>query len=331
MKQGSSEQTPLAFDPATLPWLDRIYAEIDAYVKRLGSAAPAAYDLRQHLIRWMRFGYTTFPGLISPELVDAYRADLDDLIHRRRGGDTLVQVEGIGTRSIRDLDEKDLGIDHLRIQDFHNESVAAKQIALHPQIVSFLSHVLRDQVVMMQSLTFLKGSEQHAHQDFAFVVAGIPSHLAATWVALEDIDPAAGPLGYYPGSHSVPKFDWGNGLYLSASSTRDDLEFARHLEEQCKKAELELEVFAPRKGDVFFWHAALVHRGTPTSNRSLTRASLVSHYSSARAYTRDRRNPEVEPERRVVNGGIVFVNPVRPHLEDGFPLRVRPQPAGGLR
>jgi ectoine hydroxylase-related dioxygenase (phytanoyl-CoA dioxygenase family) len=329
MNDLSAEPKPrLEFDPATLPWLDRVYAEIDAYLAGLDGSARPDYDLRHHLIQWMRLGYTTFPGLIAPALIDAYRADVDDLIHHRRGGDTLAMVEARGTRSVRDFDDTDLGIDHMRILDFHNESVAAKEIALHPRIVSFLGHVFREDVVMMQSLTFLKGSEQHAHQDFAYVVSEVPSHLAATWVALEDVHPDAGPLKYYPGSHSVPKFDWGNGFLFSTESAHDELAFARYLEEECRRAQLEPAVFCPRKGDVFVWHAALVHGGSATRNRALTRASLVSHYSPVHTYTRDRRKPEVEPERKVVNGGIVFVNPVWPHLEDTFPLRLEADPAG---
>jgi ectoine hydroxylase-related dioxygenase (phytanoyl-CoA dioxygenase family) len=126
----------------------------------------------------------------------------------------------------------------------------------------------------------------------------------------------------------VPKFDWGNGLFLTPESSRDEMDFARHLEEQCLRAQLKPEVLCPRKGDVFVWHAALVHGGSPTRNRELTRASLVSHYSSAKVYTRDRRKPDVVPQRKMVNGGIVFVNPVWPHLEDTFPLRREPQDTG---
>jgi phytanoyl-CoA hydroxylase len=67
MTELSSKRKPrLEFEPATLPWLDRVYAEIDAYVDGLESSARTAYDLRHHLIQWMRLGYTTFPELIPP-------------------------------------------------------------------------------------------------------------------------------------------------------------------------------------------------------------------------------------------------------------------------
>ena len=62
----------------------------------------------------------------------------------------------------------------------------------------------------MQSLTFIYGSEQRLHQDFLYVVAKIPSHLAAAWIALEDVHPEAGPLFYFP-VNRLPKFDFGTG------------------------------------------------------------------------------------------------------------------------
>jgi ectoine hydroxylase-related dioxygenase (phytanoyl-CoA dioxygenase family) len=41
---------------------------------------------------------------------------------------------------------------------------------------------------------------------------------------------------------------------------------------------LQPKVFLPKKGDVFIWHANLVHGGTPVRNTALTRKSMVIHY-----------------------------------------------------
>ena len=69
--------------------------------------------------------------------------------------------------------------------------------------------------VVMQSLTFQKGSEQPVQVDSPYVRCQAKlAHLAANWISLEHVSPQSGPLAYYPGSHRVEIsgfFDWGVG------------------------------------------------------------------------------------------------------------------------
>ncbi|MFO1316091.1 MAG: phytanoyl-CoA dioxygenase family protein [Burkholderiales bacterium] len=309
---------PMAFDPATLPWLDRERADIAGYVAALDPAQRPRFDLAEKLEHWRRFGYVVFPKLIPEALIDAYRADLADLVAQRAHHRSRVLIEGVGIKAIRDATDEELRHPHARIMDFHNQSVAAKRIILHPDIVAFLGHVFRDRVVAMQTLTFWRGSEQWTHQDFAYVVSRIPSHLAATWVALEDVHPDAGPLEYFPGSHRLPVFDFGNGMFLTPESTMTDIDFRDFLEGEAAKAGLALQCFAPRKGDVLFWHAALAHRGGTVKDSGLTRLSLVTHYSSATGYPTDRRAPGSKPRILEYNGGWVYADPTLRGDEDRF-------------
>ena len=142
----------------------------------------------------------------------------------------------------------------------YSYSVAARRLSLHPSITGFLSHLFQDKAVVLQSLTFWRSSEQAQHADYAYVPAHIRSQLAATWIALEDIQPDSGPLCYFPGSHIARKFDWGNGIIRMPESTKDDGHFAEHLHDQAQLHGNELQTFCPRKGDVLFWHGAPVTR-----------------------------------------------------------------------
>lgn len=309
---------PMAFDPATLPWLDREEADVEGYVASLGPAQRPGFDLAEKLLHWRRFGYVVFPQLIPDAMIDAYRADLAELVAQRARHRTRVLVEGVGIREIRDATDAELGHPHARVMDFHNQSVAAKRIILHPEIVAFLGHVFRDRVVAMQTLTFWRGSEQWTHQDFAYVVSRIPSHLAATWVALEDVHPDAGPLEYFPGSHRLPIFDFGRGMFYTPGSGRSDIEFRDFLEGEAARAGLAPQRFAPRKGDVLFWHAALAHRGGKVNDAGRTRLSLVTHYSTATGYPEDRRAPGTKPRIQEHNGGWVYADPTLAGEEDRF-------------
>lgn len=313
------EATPVPeFDAGTMPWIDRPDADIDGYVNGLNPLRRPAYDLREKLDHWHRYGYVVFERLIPEEWIDAYRADVDQLISNRQQFGTLVLMKHIGIKSISEITIEQLNGQGARIMDFHNQSIAGKKIMLHPTIVGFVEHLFRDRAVAMQSLTFLYGSEQKSHQDYAYVVAQIPSHLCATWIALEDVHPDAGPLEYFPGSHRLPKFDFGNGMFLTPESSKREPEFAAYIESECANAGIQMQTFAPKKGDVLFWHSALAHRGGMVKNRDLTRLSLVTHYSSIGAYPRDRRAPHDAPNVFEFGGGLVYANPLMPEQEDCF-------------
>jgi phytanoyl-CoA hydroxylase len=315
----------LEFDRETIPWLDKYYLEIQAYVDSLPPDQLPAYDLEAQLVHWMRFGYVTFPGAVDDDLIDDYLADVDEFIAAPGGSRIKLAIENYGVNEAGDLPPEAFAEHHRRIMDFHNASTAGKQLALHPVIVEFLGHVFRERVIAMQSLTFDYGTEQPLHQDFAYVVSSIPSHLAASWTALEDAHPEAGPLVYHPGSHTIEKFDWGNGLHLTPESDHDEERFASYLAEQCAKQGYEAVTFCPSKGDVFIWHAGLVHGGSPSIRRDMTRRSFVTHFSTAGAYQRDQRLPQAEPLTLEMNGGSLYLNPVIPEEEDRFDRRPLPE------
>lgn len=311
-----SDPTAIGFSPQTLPWLDRPSLAVDEYVGSLDGQA--SEELRGQLLHWTQFGYVVLPGAIEHSLIDAYLADLNEAIAARKLS-SRVLIEGHGVRPLNECTSDQLAVKHKRIMDFHNVSVAGKQLGLHPKIVGFLRHVFREPPLAMQSLTFIHGSEQHTHQDFPYVVpTRYPSHLAASWIALEDVHPDAGPLGYYPGSHTLPKFDWGNGLFFNEQSTENELSFAAFLDDQARRMGLKAETFCPKKGDVFFWHGCLAHMGTPTKDPSRTRCSFVTHYSTVTGNPIDRRAMDQDPLRIELNGGVVYGDPRHPEEEDSL-------------
>lgn len=316
--RAQAQPKPMAFDPATLPWLDTPGADIESYVKWLGSAVEDPELLVQQLQSWRFYGFVHLPGAIEPELIDALLADVDELFANHSQYSIRINSESKGIRPARALKPEDFTEHHSRVLDFHNNSIAGKRISLHPKVVRMLGHLFREPIVAMQSLTFTYGSEQTTHADYAYVVSRIPSHLAATWVALEDVKPEAGPLAYFPGSHHLPKFDFGDGIFFTHESTKNELHFRDHLEAQCLKAGLEKRIFLPKKGDVFVWHGALAHQGSAQQDPRLTRRSYVTHYSTVRAYPFDRRKNGVEPKKHYLNGGVIYGNPTSPAEEDIF-------------
>jgi ectoine hydroxylase-related dioxygenase (phytanoyl-CoA dioxygenase family) len=116
-----------------------------------------------------------------------------------------------------------------------------------------------------------------------FVFTDPPTHLLASWIALEDILPDSGPLAYVPGSQHLPWYEFEPGSVVCGQgvSAERRAEFRDWTHAQMRERGLEVQAFTARRGDVFIWHAGLVHGGTPIENASRTRRSFVVHYCTA--------------------------------------------------
>jgi ectoine hydroxylase-related dioxygenase (phytanoyl-CoA dioxygenase family) len=319
------ENNNLEFDQATLPWVDK-KSFPDELAHRLAQQIITAQDA-DLLQRWHEDGYVIFRGLIEPHLIDALWRDYERAWRERPV--CRVHVEGKGLILLSEAPPRsELHHHHFRFQDFHNVTEAGRMIMLHPGIVRFLSQAFDEPPVGMQSLTFEYGTEQHLHQDFAFVNVGfrINSHLAAAWVACEDVGPEQGPLVLYRGSHRIPKFDFGDGRILFPHTDDSSIldKFEEHLQQQCDRMRLTREIFIARKGDVLLWHGALVHGGLPVTDRTATRKSFTCHYSTGTSYPRYHWNLNQDPKVFWLNGGMSYELELPGHVENQYRLSDQP-------
>lgn len=320
---GQTHKPVTEFDYATLPWIDKKDADIDGFVRQYGRGSNLPYDLSEKMHFWRENGYVILEQAIPAGWLDQLWLEIEELIEHHEKYHTNVRIDLPEYRAnpvlpVKDVPKNALNGKYIKFMDFHDNSVIGKKIMLHNNIVTFLEAVFGDKVIGMQSLLFKYGSQQATHQDFAYVVSEIPSHLAAAWIALEDIHVDSGPLFYYPGSHTVGKFDFGNGIFFNDQSKRNPNDFANYLDEACQQAGLEKKTLLIKKGDVLLWHAALAHGGDEIRNPNLTRKSFVCHYSSDKAYRHHRQSPTEEPIRRTINGADVFANPHMADQEDVF-------------
>jgi len=169
---------------------------------------------------------------------------------------------------------------------------------------------------------FKYSSQQAIHQDFPWVTSQIPSHLAAAWIPFEDVDANSGPLVYYPGSHRMPKFDFGKTgiLFKRGESLMDpEKDFSNYLDKTLKQNKLEGEILLIKKGDILIWHGGLVHGGTPIKESTKTRKSLVVHYSSVSGQKRHIYSPTAENTFDTINGIRIYDNEHLKHLKNILP------------
>ena len=311
------------FSSNSMPWIDRPNADVETFLKTFKPRHEVSYDLKEKLENWQTNGYAILENIISEELIDKFMSDFYKLTdepekHKLTVRIDLPEFQPNQQRNISEFPKESLKGKYVKFNDFHNSSVAGKKLMAHPGIVTFLEAIFNQQVVAMQSLTFLYGSQQPTHQDFPWVTAKDPSHLAAAWIALEDIKIDSGPLYYYLGSHKMPKFDFGSGILYRPWSTRTPLDYADYLDKTCAELKYPKEILLIKKGDVLMWHGALAHGGSPIQNPEQTRKSLVCHYSTYQALPFSRISPGEEPVIQNYNGMYIYNNPLLPESEDSF-------------
>jgi hypothetical protein len=191
-----------------------------------------------------------------------------------------------------------------RIGQLHQQYPALLELAAAPDVVRFLRWALEDDPLVFGSLSFERGSQQGAHVDAIFFYTEPIYAMAGVWIALEDVDPDAGPLFYLPGSHRWP-FPHADALVAAQSELAARWQAARdgRLEgderaqfinglgqawvatlERTQAARQAAPVALPlKRGDVAVWHALLAHGGTPQHDPARTRKSVVFHYIGATA------------------------------------------------
>ncbi len=256
-------------------WTDRADAArvIERRV-RAGQLTGIDVELIEH---WIEHGYVILPNAVAPETCDAVTADLRRAFEH---GDPRLQAlrprEHVGTP----LEPGTLQA-KMRVNDIHVYYESARRALFADPIVHFLRLVMSGDPTLLQSLTFEQGSQQEVHRDTAYVVVDPPLALAACWIALEDVQPGSGELMYYDGSHRMDDHLF-SGRYKCWHPDRDGVDqheaYLGGLAASCEEAGLELKTFLPRQGDVLIWSGDLAHGGSPVTDDSLSRRSLVGHY-----------------------------------------------------
>lgn len=229
---------------------------------------PAFQQLPAHrqaeLLPWSEKGYAILKGFFSADEVAAINAEVDRLIANRQA------KWGVGNRIMFAIHQSDL----------------LRRTATQPQLMQVLKLLMGKEVELFQSINFIEASQQKTHSDSIHMATYPYGNLIAAWIALEEVDATNGPLHYYPGSHRLPYLmnaDFGNEGTAWMLGNKPYKEYERKVAEVVAAHGLEKEVFLAGPGDVFIWHANLLHGGEPLADPRRTRKSMVMHYYGADA------------------------------------------------
>lgn len=167
-----------------------------------------------------------------------------------------------------------------RIQDAWTFDENVRAIASNEAVLKLLSKLYGRRAFPFQTLSFPVGTQQPAHSDSVHFSSLPERFMCGVWLAMEDVNPEAGPLFYFPGSHSWPILSNAmigrRGYGTTPNSAQDP--FGPAWAALCEAYGAQRETFLARKGQALIWCANLLHGGSPQTDARLTRWSQVTHY-----------------------------------------------------
>jgi hypothetical protein len=242
-------------DENAAAWFDRPDAQ--AHIDRLLAAGDVTQTEADALRRFVTDGFMVLEGLLDDELVDAVNLEIDDAIERR------YQNYEYGTSQ--------------RIEHLHLHYPNMRKLWLDRRHLRFADLVYSGRARPCQTLTYVFGSQQDAHQDTVHLTPFPAGYMCGTWIALQDISENSGELIVYPGSHREPRiYLRGPGCEKVQSDWSDfgGKVVPRFVEMAGRYAPF---IYRPKKGTVLIWHENLLHAGSVRLDKSLPRRSVVIH------------------------------------------------------
>ncbi|NDC36432.1 MAG: phytanoyl-CoA dioxygenase [Proteobacteria bacterium] len=168
-----------------------------------------------------------------------------------------------------------------RLQDGWRQHNSIRELALDEMVLDLLHHLYGRPAFAFQTLSFAVGSEQHYHSDAVHFNSYPLGFMCGVWFALQDIELNSGPLHYFSGSHRLPYLS-ADALGLSPDQINNEdhpqVLFEPHWQEAVAEHGFSSQRFLAEKGDIFVWHANLLHGGERVNDRRLRRWSQVVHY-----------------------------------------------------
>ena len=140
-----------------------------------------------------REGFVVWRGLLPHAAIDRHLTAFTSLAAE-------LEIDSPRTEAITDQERS--AVLNMRRGSFHDDSTEAESLWCHPDLMTFARWRFRAEPVLRLVGTHLFSIGSHLHSDFLATAAPDPWELEfRAWAALEDIDPASGPLYLYPGSH----------------------------------------------------------------------------------------------------------------------------------
>ena len=217
-------------------------------------------------------GYCIIENVIEESLINNINIDIEKKLNEEAAGGTQVKKNP----SIYHYN------DSPRVIEAWRWSKNVRDVSLNHNITNFLKAFYDREPIPFSTINFTKASEQPMHSDYLHFGSIPDGYLVGVWVALEDINPNAGPLIVAAGSHADPIFTI-DKLNLKIPNSLQELKENNTVYESYIKDRINLmgyEIVEPalKKGSALIWQANVYHGSKKIVDQSLTRKSQVTHY-----------------------------------------------------
>jgi ectoine hydroxylase len=242
-----------------LPWLDQPDA-LDKLTQHVDFQS-FSKDIQAAIHHFVTEGYLVLPNFFSSVEVDLLNAEIAEL---RASGKAGFNYTG------------------RKIFNVHEVSPVSDAVFFkNKKLLELLAFLFGRPAIPFQTLHFIEGSEQKTHSDSIHMTTEPPGFMAATWTALEPVGLENGTLIYYPKSHRLPFIsteDYDSGNTTLTIGQNSNQRYEEKIAEIIEKNGLKPAFFEGNAGDVFIWHANLLHGGSSIRRPGATRKSMVAHY-----------------------------------------------------
>jgi hypothetical protein len=211
---------------------------------------------RRHLQHW---GFCILSASLPSELIEAFNREIDEAIANGNMTPAL-SLEGNGgaTQSIARVSERSF---------------------FFQPLTRFLRDWFRDEPCACQLQLFLRGGERTPHQDTIDLTAYPGGYMCGVSIALEDVEPGAGEIVIYPGSHRTERCT-ASSLHLEKVSlnhaSRSNVDVMTQAILQA--GEYKPVFCRPKAGQITVFHENLIHGESQQAIADLTRRRLAIHY-----------------------------------------------------
>lgn len=301
-------------------WVDG--PDATSVLKHKVAAREIRPQLADRIQQFMRDGFTIFEGAVPRKTTARIRQELD-LYWTEPPSDARVETYEYDDERRLQIVPPEMRFREgtTKLLDFYAWSATAREATAAEPVVEFLTAIMGGTPKAFQGLVFWKGSQQQIHKDTAYVqVSGNKMHLAASWLALEDVSPGTGELEYYVGSHRAPDFLFGGKDKWMEAAPEDHDRFLASVHEDALKHGRRREAFHPKEGDVLVWHADLAHGGAPITRPGVTRQSMVTHFTTHADEPTYQRHAQRKPFEY---GGMQFISAHR-HIDPSLNPDITP-------
>ncbi len=245
-------------DEELRPWFDQPDAQ--ATITAWHQAGRIDEDQALRLRQFVDDGYMIIEDCLPDELIQRVNHDIDKATRSGYSGYTHGSS--------------------MRLEQMHTLWPGIRELWLHDAIHRELEQIFQEESRPCQSLVYVFGSQQAAHQDTIHLTPFPQGYMCGVWIALEDVRPGSGELEIYPGSHRLPRITMAQAG-CDKVRAHDYREFGRTVEplwlELIQNAGIDPLPYRPRKGTVLIWHENLLHAGSPRQQPELSRRSIVTH------------------------------------------------------